>query len=166
MGTNGRNLLTLLIVKMCVYHAGATGGEGECVDDQLSLPIPLHVHSYQLVLRKHLLALSWDPESTCAALLTLLGVAHGDPHNLPNLLHPEYQPVHDELLLVVKVRCYPGCYHLLCAGARFCTFPETLSGSDDVVTCHLVGKDWLQILLPLQSLLDKLSWVALRPITE
>ena len=146
-------------------HARATGGEGECVDDQLGLPVLLHVDGDQLVLGEHLLALSWHPESTCAALFALLGVTDGDPHDLPNLVHPDH-PVHDEHLLVVHVGRHPGCCHLLGAGARLSAFPETFSGSNDVVSRHFVGKDWHQILLPLQSLLDKSSWVALWPITE
>ena len=58
-----------------MYHARATGGEGERVDDQLSLPVLLHVDGDELVLGEPLLALGWDPESTRIALLALLGVA-------------------------------------------------------------------------------------------
>ena len=146
-------------------HTRATGGESEGVDDQLGLPVLLHVDGDQLVLRELLPALGGNPESSRPAFFSWFGVAKGDPHNLAHLLKPD-QPVDDELLLVVEVGRHSWCRHLFCAGTRFWSHLKVLPGPDDVVYCHLVGEDWQQILLSLQSFLDYLSWVELWSITE
>jgi len=141
-----------------VDHAGAAGGEGEGIDDQLGLPVLLEVKGDQLVLGELLPTLGGNAEDTGAALFTLLSVADSHPDHLPHVV----EPVHDELLLVVHVGRHPWCHHLLSAWAGFVPLLKSLEPADDIICRDLVSKDGQQVFLPLQSFSDELSWVASR----